>query len=109
VVLAFAVPFSSRTNNNTCSDTHAHTHPYPLIYTHTLTLTHTPCRFAGELVNGGVLDVLNHLLQQELEGVGHKLLTLSNTILQEVVTEEEAKREGWGVGGRADMGWGLCC
>jgi hypothetical protein len=53
------------------------------------------CRFAGELVNGGVLQVLNQLLQQELEGFGvqQKLLALSNTILQEVVTEEEAKRE----------------
>lgn len=52
-------------------------------------------RFAGELVNAGVLQVLNQLLQQELEGFGvqQKLLALSNTILQEVVTEEEAKRE----------------
>lgn len=51
-------------------------------------------------MNAGLLAALNDLLQEEHSPeLASKVLALNNLLMQEVVAEEEHKREG--------LGWGL--
>lgn len=79
----------------------SHTNPTHKAYTYVALMPPPPpviameCRFAGELWNAGLREVLELLLGQELQGgVTEKLVVVNNLYLEAVALEdEEIKQE----------------